>query len=47
MDLQAEDGSFIEKWISSVESPDVIVFGFQELVDLESVIFLINSLDFC
>lgn len=41
-DLEANDNAFIEKWLTSVDSPDVIVFGFQELVDLESVI-----LQFC
>ena len=42
LDLEAGDldGTlFIEKWISSSGEPDVIVIGFQELVELELVIF--------
>lgn len=34
---EAEDILFIEKWVDSIEDADVIVIGFQELVDLESV----------
>lgn len=37
-DLEPNDHAMIEDWLVSVDSPDVIVFGFQELVDLESVI---------
>ncbi len=39
-DLEADDPAgilFIEKWVSSRSDPDVIVIGFQELVDLELV----------
>ncbi|RPB08476.1 DNase I-like protein [Morchella conica CCBAS932] len=32
----ADDRVFLENVLTSVESPDVIVFGFQELVDLEN-----------
>jgi hypothetical protein len=38
--LEAEDPSgllFIEKWVSSGTNPDIIVIGFQEIVDLELV----------
>ncbi|KAJ3037769.1 hypothetical protein HDV00_001355 [Rhizophlyctis rosea] len=32
----ADDFQFLGKWMATVEDPDVIVIGFQELVDLES-----------
>ncbi|KAJ3055090.1 hypothetical protein HK097_011532, partial [Rhizophlyctis rosea] len=32
----ADDAQFLGKWMATVEDPDIIVFGFQELVDLES-----------
>lgn len=31
-----ENSTFLESVLHSVESPDIIVFGFQELIDLES-----------
>ena len=30
------EDNFLENILNSVESPDIIVFGFQELVDLEN-----------
>ncbi|KAI8816840.1 uncharacterized protein EV422DRAFT_544186 [Fimicolochytrium jonesii] len=32
----AEDNTFLVRWLGSTENPDIIVVGFQELVDLES-----------
>ncbi|KAJ3142927.1 hypothetical protein HDU90_002799 [Geranomyces variabilis] len=31
-----EDADFLARWMGSADSPDIIVVGFQELVDLES-----------
>jgi len=35
-----QDSNFIEEWVSVCDDPDFVVFGFQELVDLESVIII-------
>lgn len=32
----AENVNFLENVLHSVDSPDILVFGFQELIDLES-----------
>ncbi|KAJ3020745.1 hypothetical protein HKX48_000275 [Thoreauomyces humboldtii] len=32
----AEDDNFLVRWLATADSPDIIVVGFQELVDLES-----------
>ncbi|KAI9103199.1 Endonuclease/exonuclease/phosphatase [Phlyctochytrium arcticum] len=31
-----EDNGFLQRWLSQVDQPDILVVGFQELVDLES-----------
>ncbi|KAL7266944.1 hypothetical protein RUND412_010489 [Rhizina undulata] len=42
--VRDEDREFLENVLTSVESPDIIVFGFQELVDLEDKKITANSL---
>jgi hypothetical protein len=34
--LKPENSNFVNEWLSSVASPDIVVIGFQEIVDLES-----------
>ncbi|CAG8444452.1 8261_t:CDS:2, partial [Diversispora eburnea] len=36
LEQSAEGVKFLKSWFTSVESPDIIVIGFQEIVDLES-----------
>ncbi len=36
LEASAEDVKFLESWFTSIESPDLIVIGFQEIIDLEN-----------
>ncbi|RHZ46288.1 hypothetical protein Glove_627g23 [Diversispora epigaea] len=36
LELSADGVKFLKSWFTSVESPDIIVIGFQEIIDLES-----------